>query len=317
MPKKSTPYVFDTARYNWKIDTLPVYLMDVWGNDTNTIYFLSSFCLLKYNGANYQRIYFPSGLVAGSFDGIDEQNIYVACSGNYKSVLLKYDGFLFNEISIEDSSKNYHFWPVYAYSINEIWVGTSEGRLIMYDGDSVHYYCTDTTYEVIPLLKKSENEFYVFADNGLYVMRHGGGDLTVKIFNFNHGDWQVIYSHVYKYQGNEDEITVHRFNNEILGLNTSGLYRFSSNEFVKILNINQFMPIFHIAGYSEQDFLIDGVIDDQSFWLLNWNGTKWSKEKYLIGIGGFNSIRKIQDKYIVILDHDVLWYPNIIYGTRK
>jgi hypothetical protein len=320
IPKKNTPYVFDTARYNWKIDTIPELMRDVWGIDTNTIYFLSSFCLLKYNGANYQRIYFPSGIVGGSFGGVNELNLYIGCGdgyNNYKPLLLKYDGASFYEININDSSKGYNIMRIYSYSENETWIGTDKGRLLMYDGDSVHYYCTDTTYEVFPLLKKSENEFYVFADNSPYVIWHGG-DVTVKIFNFSYGSWQLMYLHVYKFQGNEDVITVHRFNDEIFGLNTSGLYKFSSNEFVKILNINQFFPVFNIAGYSDKDFLIDGVVEnDASFCLLNWNGNKWSKEKKLVGTGGFNSIRKIQDKYIAIFDEDVLGHPNVVYGIKK
>lgn len=312
---KDTPYQFDSARYDWKVDTLPDYVLDIWGIDSSAIYFLSINHLLKLEGGNYQVIFFGAGFAPESFGGVNGQNLLIGGKDDnfdYRPRLLKYDGSSFNQIPIADSSKQYYVSWVYAYNENEIWLGTNKGRLLMYDGNNIKYFLYDTNYQIRPLLKTSSNDFYVYADNWYHWFEHGG-DLMYKVFNFSREKWNLLYSEL----NPSNTLVPYRINNELISCGKDGIYRFGSIDFSKIIDISVLFQGVWFDGSSEEDLLFFGVTSNPyRISPFHWNGTKWSREISFYESPSTMMIRKIQNKYIALFGQGENTRL-ICYGTRK
>lgn len=308
-PKKNIGYQFDSARFNWRVDTVPDFCTDIWGIDTSSIYFLTPLHMLKYDGKNYQPLYYGvPNLSSGSFGGINENNLYIGCQyvyGNYGLPgLLKYNGISFEVIHIDSLLNNGIQW-IYAYNLNETWMGTNKGWLLKYDGINIQYFLYDTNYYVVPRLKILSGELLVLAYS--YTKTSN----VYQILKFNNGIWHVLFS-----IDNPEFFGPFKIENELIASKEDGFYKFEGNNFTKIVNTPNYFTIF-FDGSSETDILcfgeIYGTIPRTQF---HWNGNKWSKE---ITYDYFDPmwIRKIQNKYVAVWDIQLLNRRLILYGTPK
>ena len=306
------PYQFDSARYDWSFQSFNTEFFTFEAFDTINIFLLGVYALVKYDGNNFNYNYYGDNsfypITMGSYD---KNNIYIGgddnsvSSENGKPRMKKWNGSIFDEIPIKDSTnRHYQISSIQAKSENEIWMGSTRGDLIHYNNGSFEFLRIDTTF-IFTLFGTDEmGNFYSVAQKTVF------DSLTSNYLNIykkvnNTWDWTLVFSE--KYTGYDiNEIQPSSINFEISGFKNNNIVKFNGNSFHEIFNIKPFTayPVIPLSDTNTNQFLIPGKIKNDGYWLFHWNGIQWSKEVYFPELQifdlGFRKIQNVGGKYFVL-----------------
>ncbi|MBK8982926.1 MAG: hypothetical protein IPM38_11530 [Ignavibacteria bacterium] len=316
-------YIFDTARFDWKIDTIqnvfsPISLSSI---DTNDIYILDSYRTLNhYNGSDFERTYLPFevlGLTVKAYvDKLFIGGIYLISSDYFQPALLVKEGNSFTEIEIPDSNQQYAIFSIERTNDNVLWLGTQNGRLIKYESGLFTYFGFDSSYFVRVHKDKNEN---VFAVNSIIMYDSIGnnGKMYLEIYKYESESFKKLYSKFFE-NIDDNTFTVSIVDGEIYARNWFGIYKFSGNDFTKIIDFPDIAKSLDFSGSSNNDILIEGVFlpFEGKTNLFHWDGFKWSNELEIFIGGGYGISEKLRENYIFVSQNDP-YETFLVIGSPK
>jgi hypothetical protein len=321
-------YSFDTARYNWKIDTLPIFMKDVYAVDSNNVFFLSDFEMYHYHNNIYNNVIFTGTNMQGFvIDGTDENNIWIAGNDitnlNFeRPKLIKWNGAAIENIIIPDTTnEQYHITSMRVKSLNEIWLGSDSGKIIRYDGfNNFKIFSIDSNYYVYRILKNEMNEIYCATIRDSFDIGYTWGMHYEKIYKSESDSLILVWSKTYS---NVLGITVDRLGEKIIGSDGNYIYSFINNDFIPSIKINNFDIIYIIDGNSFENLLV-AANNFNSYGcyscLYHWDGKNWSFEIKSIFDGNQNMISKVSfknGKYICVSQSAFFNLSFIYYSQIK
>ena len=267
------PYQFDSARYTWTTDTiLYQYSGLVFGLDTSHVYIIGTHSLTFFDGNNYTRHSYGD-LYFNAIDGFDPMHIYIAGAyPNGDNRLMKWDGSIYQDIPVPgDTNLSGGLTAVYAKSAGEIWLG-SKGKIFLSNGSA----CIE--YEIESSLRVS-----AFAELNGKVLAFGrrsiSSGIEISVYQFEDNSWTRTYFKQFSFY--EDPLVQVKIGNELYGC-MNGLLKFNGSDFSRILEppTGYEMAVI-VAGNTDNDFLTYLFTEHEAFF-ANWNGIKWSREKYIV-----------------------------------
>ena len=269
---------FDSARYIWKVDTIPVHLFDIWAADTNEVYLLQLNQLICWNGELYKSYSLPPGFKAYIIGGFSHNNVVIGGTdvSGYLSIVI-WDGLSFTEKRLTDTAQSYCFpKSILLTNQNNVWLGTTNGRVYNYVGSNTQVYYFDSLMYVGPFLSDAAQKIRFY---GGIKYNHSIYDDSAKafIYVFDSNDWTLEYFKRYTNLNQDTMLAVSNLNTEIIGLNTTGFFRYFPGQFTQFLGNSLFRNTPPFAGNSEDQFMTTGATNTE-YDLFNWNGKKWSKE---------------------------------------
>jgi hypothetical protein len=318
----NTANQLDSPRYYWKVDTLQAtFIRDIWGLDTNNVYFLSPSYLIHYSDSKYTYIPMPN-ISARCIRGVDKNNIFIGGSGlsPYNSKLLKYDGIGFEEFIANDT---FHQYPdidfEYVNNNNDIWLGCHNGIVYHFDGLIFQEYYIDSTYEIGHFFKDQQNSLFFSAD----LRPNGGHDTSaarVRIYKLQNNNWRLLDSSVYT-NGLYILIPRNTSDQEILAVNINGFYKYNAPGYSKIIDIKGFGIDISWAGISSSNIASIGSLipsPDGGHTIFTWNGSKWSNEN-LSHDPSYNFMQSanIQNRYYFSVSDLDFYHNTLIFTNTK
>jgi hypothetical protein len=270
----------DTARFTWSADTIYNHLLiGAWAFESDVLYLVDfGNDLIKLSNHNITEFSF-NNFYPRTITGISNNEIYIGGgkydnNGLFVPHLKKFDGFTFTDYEINIPNIGDALFKSCAKNSNEIWFGTPKG-ILKFDGADFNWFPAPDTIVTI---------WDIYLD-----------EFKIPGFNY-YGHWfpdSTAYQYIYQYKNNQ---MVQVFNNtsywtpfimldnfengQLFGRNTNAIYHFSSNSFIKILNIPFPDAWFEfVSGNTYSDFVSEmGPDVNGKTYLMHWNGQKWSKE---------------------------------------
>lgn len=309
------PYEFDSARYEWRTDTLfSKSIGSLFGFDTSHVYLLGTHSLNIYNGESYSSHFFGD-LYFNVIGGLDNSNIYIGGSypnGDYR--LMKWDGSTFTDIPVpSDTSQDYGLTAILVQSQNEIWLGTL-GKIFFVDGTSFKEFKIDSASAISSF---TFDNGILLASGRRSLCQIGCGSETY-VYKFENSSWIKIFSETIPYA--DPPFFPLSLGNRLYGLMEDGIFDFNNGKFTKIMNPpSPYEFGIALAGSNENDILGYGHIENYDYTandcIINWNGSKWSKEFENLGL---LEMKKIGESYYCILPAPIFWNRlHLKIGKRK
>ncbi|MCE1163909.1 MAG: hypothetical protein LWX07_00745 [Bacteroidetes bacterium] len=328
---------FDSARYSWKIDTLGLNGLGLCVTDTGNYIILQGRWLLQYHNGVYSYLDFPDeSMFAESYFRDENNNIFL---GGYTYDGVKVcpaayvlNGGVFQKLILKLDSIPVYF-PVYSIQCissdksGNIWLGSSKGDIIKYDGFNYTHFKTDTSYRI-------RNFFYDgnsnFSAELLHYSISGNEPPRHAVFKFNGSQWTSAYyyedllvSGLIPFKM-EYSLYAFKINRTIQGKD-DGVYIFNNNNFDKVFDFLPFRidKIDYAGGAGLNNFALNGYIAGNSVnsypqYLFHWNGIRFSKEFRFNG-ALINSVArdfKIFDNHLFVL-YDTDDFIFLMKGTLK
>ena len=270
------PYEFDSARYTWTTDTiLNQYSGEVFGLDTSHVYIIGNHSLTFFDGKNYTRYSFGD-LYFSAVDGFDPMHIYIAGAyPNGDNRLMKWDGSIYQDIPVPiDTSLSGGLTAVYAKSASEIWLG-SRGKIFFSNGSACIEYEIESSLRVSAFAELNGNVI-AFGRRSLGIKN---SDVELSVYQFEGNSWLRTYFKLFPYP--DEPLVQVKLGNELYGC-LDGLLKFNGSGFFKILEppAGYKMAVI-VAGNTSNEFLTYLFTEHEAFF-ANWNGIKWSREKYIV-----------------------------------
>ena len=271
------PYQFDSARYIWTTDTiLNQYSGLVFGLDTSHVYIIGTHSLTFFDGKNYTRHSYGD-LYFSAIDGFDPMHIYIAGAyPNGDNRLMKWDGSIYQDIPVPgDTSLRGGLTAVYAKSANEIWLGSID-KIFFSNGSTCIEYEIDSAFGI--------TAFAEFNGKPLAIGRRSHGiknsDVEISVYQFDVSTWNRVYLKRFHYY-DEDLLVPVKLGNELYAC-LNGLLKFNGSDFYRIQEPPaEYDMAVILTGNNNNDFLTCLFTEHEAFF-ANWNGNKWSREKYIV-----------------------------------
>lgn len=313
---------FDSSRYVWRIDTLSLNGLGMCVTDTGNYTILHGRWMSQYKNGTYTRIFFPDQSIFAETIFQNKDNIVYLGGNKYNGIkvhpaVYKWDGNVFKELDLKLDSLTPYF-PLYSMQCissdnsGNIWMGTSKGDIIRYDGSSCLYYKIDTSYRIRNFFYDENNDFNAelihFSSSGNEAPKHA-------IYKFDGTSWNKIFFY-------EDILSaalvtfkldksLYAFKeNKIVKSKDDGVYIFKNGAFEKAFDFLRYQidKIEYAGGAALNNFAINGYIAntpvyDYPQYLFHWNGNRFSKEFRFRG-SLVNSVArdfKISGNYLFVL----------------
>jgi len=323
VPSVDSTYHYDSARYDWKIDTIKGYFSPQRLScvDTNNIYFLDLYrALIHYDGEKLKAQTLPFSVLGLSIKAYEDKvyigGSYLSSSKYDQPALLIKEGDNFQELQLPDSNQKYAIISIERMSNNVIWLGTWNGKLIKYESGSFQYFQFDSIFNV-DVFKDNNNNVFTINRKELYDSIGTNGRKYLEINKYENGTFRRLYYKCFE-QIDNYTLTTSIINGQIYARNSFNILKFNGNDFVKIIDFPPIGPSSKFSGSSESDISIEGIIRPYHGItnLFHWNGIKWSNEFGIDAISPNVISEKIKDKYVYVGTYD----PNetyLIIGSPK
>jgi hypothetical protein len=330
-PPSAGNYDFDSARFNWSVDTVNDWGFDLfsfYSPDTNIIFAANSvndYFLVIQNGI--QTRYYFNDFSPHFVDGLNSNEVYIGggrFNGNiYLPHLKKWTGagFIDIEIQTKDSIDEVIINGL-VNSNNDMWFCTKQ-KLIRYDGMFKEYKYSDTPRVpngffvrdgLVPTIVSNDLNTKVdtILRNYVYELQ---GDTVIKTFQ---NTW---------YQSNHGYIQLGVMKNLIYGFGNNYIYDFNKPQLSPIIQApqNYLMVSGRIEGNSFSDLLVnmEGGNPPSLFgpfeWIYHWNGVKYSKENLELIQAVSRRFYRMNDDYFIVVFQDIFHtgISGIYRMTRK
>lgn len=307
---------FDSARYDYTIDTLDQFIRDIGGVDTNHIYILTDNSLMIFDGTQYINHLIPDPTFSPGHLGVVGANqVYIGGGNNSQPQfqrLLKWDGGSFSEISIPNAQQYSEF--VYAFSENEIWLCGKSG-VTKYDGSGFQHFALDSGYAIRPVFKINGQVYcygYKVFGSATYSENYHN------VYKFENNGWTIVFQDTTKTGGAYDvPIPFWDILNDNLIARLSGnLYQFNGSEYYSVHSTNELSYFYRVGGASLDNFMsFAGNYPNEG--IYHWNGNKWSVEiNFPYNPTLHSKIIGVENNYYMLL-HRQGRHPNIFTFTPK
>lgn len=314
------PYQYDSARFDWKVDTLygDGYYAGLWAPDTNELFITNVFTNQLVHIKNGVKTYSQYPLL-GEVLGDEMNNGYLVAAilidTIYQPFLQKYDGNNFIDIPVpQNLDKNFFFHSVFIKNSTEMWFGLS-GEAIKFDGISFnHFPLDDSTMEIKKFYFDEENNLNFLST--IYHQDFFGGRVEFFIYRFNGNKWDKIYNDLETPRPLLYDI-INRF---ATATNLNTIYELRDSILIPKINIPVPAYYFSFGGTSFNNITIAAAERFQkcNASLFNWNGNKWSIELCGYSIDFYSYFLTINENYFYTVSYDFGFNKTFIMkGTRK
>ena len=293
------PYQFDSARYEWRTDTLySKFMGSLFGFDTSHVFMLGTHSLNIYNGESYSSHFFGD-LYFNVIGGLDNSNIYIGGSypnGDYR--LMKWDEGTFTDIPVpSDTSQKDGFIAILVMSSTEIWL-SAPGKIFFVDGISFKEYKIDSASSIT---RFTVNNGVLLASGRRYLCP-ANCDAETYVYKFENSSWTKIFSEIVP--SNDPPFYPSALGNMLFGIMGEGIFDFNNGRFNKVINSpSPYNLGISMTGSNENNFLVFGYTSNYDYttseYTMNWNGYKWSKE--FNESGGVYEMKMVGDNYYCIV----------------
>jgi hypothetical protein len=327
VPPVEEPYQFDSARYEWRSDTLDVLTGPLKVFSESNIYFLNiipSRALVKYDGTNYNLLSYLD-ISASCLEGFDENELYIGGADltqqNYgKPRLKKWSGSAFSDIEVPNpENRDFAIANFFLENPNELWMCSAKGDVLKYDivNNSFESQRVDTNEIYLSFANDEFGNYYCYGF--IYYVNKGYNILKIykKEKNWN---WVNVFSE--QYFG--EPLVPFSFHDNFLAIKFSEnpaernrIYKFINNNFSEFMDIREFrlgtLPV--MGGSSYSDFVMAGL-DFSTTTIYHFNGNNFSREFSTFNYS-LRSINKIDTSYLLIFVHPIYNQSILFFGNFK
>jgi hypothetical protein len=326
VPPINEPYQFDSARYEWRTDSIDVLIGPLKVFDKSNIYLLSSTpsrVLMKYDGINFITLSHLD-ITTSCLDGFDDNNLYVGGADltqqNYgKPRLKKWNGSSFQEIEVPNpENRDFAIANFLMENPNEIWMCSGRGDIFRYDiiNNSFESQRVDTSEIKLNFLKDEFGNYYCYG----YSFNTFGIYFTIKVFKKEKNKWNWINVYSKDFLDHNPYNLFSFNNNELLAIKWDGnvIYKFEDINFNEMMIIDQFRigAPSTINGSSINDFIITGFDSAYYTSVFHSDGKKFSRELEIF-LYSLRRITKIADSYLLVSVHPIYYQSVLYFGKPK
>jgi hypothetical protein len=270
---------FEPARYTWEVDTLyNRFVYDGWYYDSNSIYFMTSYNLIKFDGNDYESNYMPYYFASYCISGYDENNIYIGGYTYDRAMLLKWNGSSFTDYIVTDTAEPAsNFYSIITMNRDDVWLGCTKGKVYRFDGSSYHPYRFDTSYwYIMPLIKDASNNLY-FTGKINYVSGMTVDSTLIEFQKYDNNSWSILYSSIWPGGG---YLYPQNAGTDIIAVDHDVIYNFNGSDFIPAIPMKSFLGLdAEVSGSSIGDFITIGYdFQTRKDFIFHWNGLSWSRE---------------------------------------
>jgi len=304
------PYQYDSARYDWKVDTLygPGYFAGLWAPDTNEVFITNVFTNQLVHIKNDVKTFTQYPLL-GSVLGDEMNNGYlvgaILIDNLWQPFLQKYDGNNFIDVHIpQNLDRNFFFHSLLIKNSNEMWFGL-RGEVISFDGTKFRQFILeDSTMEIKKFFYDEENNL-----NFLSTVFHSdlfGGRTEFFLYQFTGNQWEKIYTDLKSPRPLRYDI----INRSVSAANLHTIFELKDSALVPRINVPVYAFYFSLGGSSFNNIIISAAeIFPQDFYcvasLFNWNGNKWSIELCGYYVDGDTYILPINERFFYAVSFEI------------
>ena len=279
------PNSFDSARYNWDIDTVNgIYCYNGCFIDSNKVIINGGYCMIKYFNGTHEVLFLPGAFGAYCLTASDENNVYfggthIEQNDTYRARLIKWNGASYEHYYINDSAdKSQAFYSIFKRSNNEVWLSAGSGKVYKFDGQGFQKYTLDTSYGGYDIFMKDELGNLYYAEK-IYYGSPAVDSASTEMFKFDGFNWDRVYYKIRR--GGDIYFFFQNIGSGIFGVGDNVLYKFNGSDFSTVLTVgNAFLMLNGtVSGQSANILMCTGAeIPGSGDFIFNWNGTWWSKE---------------------------------------
>lgn len=319
-----TTYQYDSARFNWKVDTLlgDGYYYKLWAPDTNEIFIANQFTntLAHIKNGVKTLTQYPQENRLGAVFGDESNKGYrvgaISVGSIYQPLIQKWDGNNFVNINNpQNLDRNFYYWAAYIKDENEMWIGLTDGTVVNYNGSTFTLYDLSNPNLVF-------TEFFYDETNRLkflaYDPHYYKGYTEYLVYELDNNQWKKIFR-----DSVNDIIGPIRYN-DIIGKRIAPLGPHQIYELVDstpIPRISVPVYVFHLAlaGSSFNNILIAGFerFPGCNASLFHWDGEKWSSELCNYSTSDVRTVMMINNNFYVVTYFPFYNETYIIRGTKN
>lgn len=320
-----SPYEYDSARFNWKVDSLfgDGYFKNLWAKDTNEFFIanLYSNTLAHVKNGIKTFVQYPSYDRLGGVFGDENNNGYrvgaILIDTIYQPLLQKWDGNNFAKMNNpQNLDRNFFYWTAFIKNSTEMWFGLTDGTVLNFDGiNFVHYPLTNPDLVFTKFFYDESNTLNFLAYDPHYNLNYA----EILVYKLRDNKWMETYSDSL---GNKimGPIKYDIVGNVIAPLGLHEIYELVENTPIPRLNIPVYVFHLGLAGTSYEDILIAGFERfpgcNGSF--FHWNGKKWSLELCNYSTSFRVEILTLNENCYYAITYDQVWNETyVIRGTKK
>jgi hypothetical protein len=323
VPLIEEPYQYDSARYEWRTDTIDALLGHFKVFNESNIFILSVWDMFHYDGMNYNKINYGD-FYANCIEGTDENNLYLGggdfTQQNYgKPKLKKWNGSSFINIEIPNpENRDFAIANFLMENPNELWICSGRGDIFRYDivKNSFESQRVDTIEINLNFVKDEFGNYYCFG----YSFNTFGEYFTIKVFRKEKNKWNWINVYTEDFLDHNPYNLFPFSNYRLLAMKWDGnvIYKFDNNHFNEFIHIDQFLigALSSINGISINDFIISGFETQFYTSVFHSNEKKFSRE-FEIFLYKLREIYKISENYLLISVHPIYSQSVLYFGKHK
>ncbi|MBK8983596.1 MAG: hypothetical protein IPM38_15105 [Ignavibacteria bacterium] len=320
-PPPEPPYEYDSARFDWKVDTLygQGFYYGLWAADTNEIFIPNIFTnvLVHIKNGIKTYSYYTKERPVGAIFGDELNKGYragaILIDSLYQPLIQKWDGNSFVDISNPlNLDRNFFYWTGFIKNSTEMWFGLTDGNLIKFDGSTFTVYpLYDSRIKSLKFFYDESNKFKLLAsihhldiDQTEFLIYEFTGSQWVKVFNDKESPRPLRYVVLNKYVSANNRITIFELIDSLLAPK---------------INIVPNATQFSMDGFSFDNILVpgQGVIGDCYTTLFHWNGSKWSVELCGYWVDPLTDVFMINENYYYAITHDPREITFVMRGIKK
>ncbi len=321
-PPPVEPYHYDSARFNWKVDTLfgQGFYAGLWAKDTNDIFITNVFTNRLYRIQNSVKSYiqYPVNTYLGLVTGDEMNNGYVVATklvgSIYQPFLQKFEGNIFVEISNpQNLERNFFFNAVMIKNPNEMWFG-ADGFIVKFDGTNLTSYpLEDSTTKILKFFYDENSKFKILCS--LYHPELFGGRTEFLIYEFTENKWERIYGDL----ENPRPLRYYIINKDVAAVNGNIIFKLTDNVLIPTLNVVPKFFQFPCNGQSFNDIIIaaNDQLSDCYASLFHWNGNRWSFELCGYWVDPSTEIYLIKEYLYYCISYDQNGRTYLMRGLKK
>lgn len=308
------PYQFDSARFEYKVTRLQGIWYDtgeLWAQDTNQVFivnpFHQGFVHIIDGSPDY---YYDPNFSPASVAGLNNKEVYLSgllVKGNeILPGIKKWNGSYLEDFPIDlNFEKTTFINKSLIKSSEDMWLFCNNVIIRKNGNKFLTYTLEDTISKILDVCYDPQGipTYSQIFYNDIDSLQ------TIKIYKF-FGVWTNVFE-------SREEISIYvysKFNNNICKRDLHNVFLYNDTDFSNFFSTNLF-PIYRIQGFGNNNLMVNSLYVN-GYNILNWNGTKWSQEFSIIGVGSvIYPINK--NLYYFFYENDALQYTDVVRAFLK
>ena len=314
-------YQFDSARYNWKVDTLygQGFYAGLWAKDTNEIFIpniYSNYLLYIKDGKKTVTWYQDENRIGGVF-GDELNNGFragaILIGTLYQPLIQVWSGNNFVDIgNPQILDRNFFYWTAFIKNSSEMWFGLTDGNIVKYNGFEFITYCLfDSRIQGLKFFNDENNNLKLLAS-----IHHLDTDKTeFLIYEFTGTQWIKIFSDLNSMRPLKYNI----LNKYVSAVNEYSIFELVDSSLIPRIALNPIGSNFSMGGYSFNNIIFPSPIRIQNrvSSLFHWNGEKWSLELSGYFTDPLTEVFMINENFYYVVSYDQNARTYLMQGRKK